>query len=539
MQGTLLIVDDERPIRKLLTRLLENVGYECVSAENVASAKEALATREFDLLLCDLKMPEESGLGLISYAKEHYPRMGRVMITAFSSPDIVAEIMAVGVYGYIIKPISRDGVLITVENALRHLHLDNHIQAYKKELENQLSQRNAQLSAIMDHLQVGVMMVDTSMKIIKVNQKMQQWFSKSFATDGVCCYHAMTENMRQDCCPDCPILETFTTGTTGEKTVQIATINGRRHFRVLATPIRDNADTIYAAVALYEDVTEKIAMEHDLRQAQKLEAVGQLAAGIAHEINTPIQYIGDNTTFLQDSFADITTVLQTYDRLWQRLSADGVIPKDMNRQLAESVEDADLEFLLEDIPKALQQSQDGVQRVGKIARAMKDFSHPGGEEMAPMDINKIVRDTITVCRNEWKYVAEMELELSEEVLPVPCFGGDISQVVLNIIVNGAHAIAGVTDNGNKGMGQIRVESHPMEQGVRLRISDSGGGIPEQARQRIFDPFFTTKEKGKGTGQGLAIAYRIVVEKHQGKLYFETESGSGTTFVIELPAEKKA
>jgi len=539
MQGTLLIVDDERPIRKLLTRLLKDVGYECVSAENVATAKEALATREFDLLLCDLKMPNESGLGLITYAKEHYPQMGRVMITAFSSPDIAAEIMAVGVYGYIIKPISRNGLLITVENALRHLHLDNHIQAYKKELEKQLSQRNAQLSAIMDNLQVGVMMVDTNMKIIKANRKMQQWFSKSFTADEACCYHAITENTRQESCPDCPILETFATGTTGEKTVQITTSKGRCQFRVLATPIRDSTDIIYAGVVLYEDVTEKIAMENDLRQAQKLEAVGQLASGIAHEINTPIQYIGDNTTFLQDSFADITNVLQTYDRLWQPLAANNVIPEDVNRQLRAAVEDADLEFLLEDIPKALRQSLDGVQRVGKIARAMKDFSHPGGEEMTPMDINKIIRDTITVCRNEWKYVAEMKLELSEEVRPIPCFGGDISQVVLNIIVNGAHAIAGVTDNGNTGMGQIRVESRPMEEGVQLRISDTGGGIPEQVRQRIFDPFFTTKEKGKGTGQGLAIAYGIVVEKHRGKLYFETESGSGTTFVVELPAETKA
>lgn len=534
MPATILVVDDEMAIRKLLTRYLADAGYACQAADCVDSAKEILATANFDLLLCDLKMPGESGLDLIRYTKDHYPEMGRVMITGFGTPEISNEIIQVGVYGYIIKPVTRNEVLITVGNALRHLRLDLHMHACRIELEKKISGQMEKISAIMNNLSVGVTMFDTTMSVIELNRKMQQWFPDIAPGKKIPCSHIGQCPKNNMYCDDCPMTDTFRTGVTGEAVRSIATEQGEREFRLVTSPLLDQSGNIYAGIALYEDITEKMLLERDLRQAQKLEAVGQLAAGIAHEINTPVQYVGDNISFLKDSLANIASVVNTYDRFWRELVSSGSIPDEMGRQMAKTIGDADLEYLWEEIPKTIDQSLDGVHRVEKIVRAMKDFSHPGDEEKSPVDINKLLQTTITVCRNEWKYVAEMETDLAAELPLVPGFAADISQVFLNIIVNGAHAIADFTESGKKGLGKISIFTSQVGNSVQIRIRDSGGGIPEKIRDRVFEPFFTTKIRGKGTGQGLAISRRVIVDKHNGTLSFESKPGSGTTFIIELP-----
>ena len=534
MDAKILIVDDEPAIRKLLTRYLGDAGYECQSAESVASAKEILAKETFDLLLSDLKMPGDSGLELLRHAKKQYPEMGRVMVTGFGSSEIASEIMTVGVYGYIIKPVTRDMVLITVENALRHLRLDLHMHACKVELEKNISQRTEKLAAIMNNLNAGVVMLDRDMKVLELNRKMEQWYAEVDPRKGIYCYQAFKNPLADSICNNCPMATTFQTGKVCEITRRISTTLGKREFRIVPSPIFDNSGHIYAGIALYEDVTEKMLLERDLQQAQKFEAVGQLAAGIAHEINSPVQYIGDNVSFLKDSFVDIARVMNTYEHLWQELTDTGAVPEAIGQKMAEAVEEADITYLWEEIPKTIEQSLEGVHRVEKIVRAMKDFAHPGSDEKTVMDINRILESTITVCKNEWKYVAEMETDFASDLPLVPCFAGEISQVFLNIIVNGAHAIGNFTEGGSKGKGIISIGTRKAENSIQIRISDSGGGIPEEIQDRVFDPFFTTKALGKGTGQGLTIAHRVVVDKHQGSLFFETEKGKGTCFVIELP-----
>jgi len=534
MKATLLIVDDELPIRKLMTRFLEGAGYECFTAPDAESAKEALGAREFDLILTDLKMPGDSGLELIRHCKKHYPQVGRIMITGFGSPDVANEIMNVGVYGYVIKPLSQNVVLITVGNALRHLRLDQHMQAYRQELEKKVRRRSEKLVAIMDNLHAGVMMVNTDMEIMEFNQRMRHWFGDIQPGDRASCYQTVVDEEQEAICGDCPMAATLADGITNEVMRICSTSEGKKEFHIITTPIRDESGAIYAGLALYDDITEKMALERDLRQAQKLEAVGQLAAGIAHEINTPIQYVGDNISFLKESFEDIAGFLRVYERLWRQLQEDGAVPAELDRELTAEKERADLEYLWEEIPVTVNQSLEGVRRVNTIVRAMKDFSHPGDEEKSPMDINKMLESTITVCRNEWKYVAEMEKDFHQDLPAIPCLAGEISQVFLNIIVNAAHAIDAATDGGREGKGTITVQSDITKGGVAIRISDTGGGIPKNIRDRIFEPFFTTKTRGKGTGQGLAIAHRVVVEKHQGRLFLESEEGRGTTFIIELP-----
>lgn len=274
MNVKILIVDDEQAIRKLLTRYLEDAGYECHTAENVKSAKEALASTTFDLLLCDLKMPGDSGLDLIRYTKEHHPQTGRVMITGFGSPEIASEIMAVGVYGYIIKPATRNVVLITVENALRHRRLDLHMHACKIELEKNISHRTEKLAAIMNNLNVGVVMFDPDMNILELNRRMQQGFPHIAVGKGTPCSHAF--NCRRDgyCCDDCPMTVTIRTCKSCESNRILLTAQGERDFRLVTSPIVDNTGKVYAGIALYEDFTEKLLLERDLRQAQKLETVG-------------------------------------------------------------------------------------------------------------------------------------------------------------------------------------------------------------------------------------------------------------------------
>ncbi len=202
------------------------------------------------------------------------------------------------------------------------------------------------------------------------------------------------------------------------------------------------------------------------------------------------------------------------------------------------LKEAEIEYLDEEIPRAIEQSLNGIDRVRKIIQSMKEFSHPGVEGMGQVDLNRAIESTITVATNEWKYVAEMETDFGPELPPVPCLPGELNQVVLNLIVNAAHAIADVVGEGEKGKGTITISTRRDGEFVEIRIADTGTGIPEQTRAKIFDPFFTTKEAGKGTGQGLSMAQAVVVKKHGGTLDFETEIGKGTTFIIRMPLQRQ-
>jgi signal transduction histidine kinase len=261
----------------------------------------------------------------------------------------------------------------------------------------------------------------------------------------------------------------------------------------------------------------------NLLQSEKLAAVGQLAAGIAHEINTPAQYVGDNIKAVSDFFGSITRLLSYYRQL---LNEHG--NRDWLQQINEQEHKEDLGFILEDAPLAIEQSLEGVAQIVRIVQAMKGFSHIGQGNISSININLALENTLLVARNSYKYLADIETQFGD--LPtIECFPGELNQVFLNIIVNAAQAI----EEAKKGRGKITIHTAATEEGLEIRISDTGCGIPEAARERVFDPFFTTKDVGKGTGQGLNIAYRIIQQQHGGTLSFTTETGIGTTFIILL------
>jgi signal transduction histidine kinase len=291
-----------------------------------------------------------------------------------------------------------------------------------------------------------------------------------------------------------------------------------------------------AALTIAQDVTERNKLEVSLRHAQKLEAVGGLASGIAHELNTPIQFVGDNIRFLQDGFMSLQNLIRAFQEL-QAAAESGTIRAELLHEVSQAVKDGDLHYLAEEIPKALNQSLDGVGRVATIVRAMKDFAHTEQSQMAAADLNRALASTLIVARNETKYVADVTTDFGD--LPaVECCLGDLNQVFLNLLVNAAHAIEDAT-KGTGTKGTITIQTRHEDGHVRIAFSDTGSGIPEAVRGKVFEPFFTTKAVGRGTGQGLAISRSIVVDKHSGTLTFDTEMGVGTTFWISLPVSSRA
>ncbi|MDB4945335.1 MAG: sensor histidine kinase [Labilithrix sp.] len=277
------------------------------------------------------------------------------------------------------------------------------------------------------------------------------------------------------------------------------------------------------------DVTARRTLEGKLAIAHKLESVGRLAAGVAHEINTPVQFVSDNVHFTQDALATVMRVVARYGAL---LEDDRLTRDERAAAAAAAREEEDLDYVIEEAPRALEGTIQGLGRIATIVRSLGDFSHPDTPQMAAADLNASLESTLTVARSEYRDVADVVLDLAE-LPPVVCHVGQISQVILNLAVNAAQAIAGHPQEGERG--RITVRSRWDGASVVVSISDTGGGIPDQVKNRIFDPFFTTKPVGQGTGQGLAIARTIVVDTHHGDLSFETELGRGTTFHVRLPA----
>ena len=306
----------------------------------------------------------------------------------------------------------------------------------------------------------------------------------------------------------------------------------RRHMHDLESQVEVRTRALAEVnLKLREEMEERTRMESALRLAQKLEAVGRLASGIAHEINTPIQFVGDSLHFIRDSIGDINRILDHYAGL-HRSVLDGTASPEAARALADLLEEIDLSYLVEHVPSAVERSLEGLGRVATIVRSMKQFAHPDQVEMTQVDLNEAIQTTLVIARNEYKFVADIETSLAD-LPPIACHLGEINQAVLNIVVNSAHAIADAVE-GTDRRGLISIKTWLDGGAVFISIRDTGRGIPAAVRDQIFDPFFTTKEVGRGTGQGLAIARSAIVEKHGGDLRFESEPGHGTTFFIRLP-----
>lgn len=284
---------------------------------------------------------------------------------------------------------------------------------------------------------------------------------------------------------------------------------------------------------LKEDEKEKERLKIELSHSQKLQSVGTLAAGIAHEINSPLQFTNDNVDFIANSYKDIIKLVGTYKELMMSCHTDQ--DKDNAKSTISGLEKKiNLDFLQKEMPDALSQTKDGIARIRKIVNAMKQYSNLNLEEKKAADINKTIENAEIITRNEWKYHAELVNEFDPELPFAECYEAELNQVFMNLIVNAAHATKDAVDLKLTEKGVIRIATSYTDNRILITIGDNGTGIPEKIKEKIYDPFFTTKEVGKGTGQGLAIAHKIICEKHGGKIWFETEENKGTTFHIEIP-----
>ncbi len=298
-----------------------------------------------------------------------------------------------------------------------------------------------------------------------------------------------------------------------------------------------DGDTLYSMVLV--DITARLAAEAEkqrlhvqLAKAHKLESVGQLAAGVAHEINTPTQYLGDNLHFVKGSLPSMWTLVHAYRDAAKAESEPA-------RAAALAAADAlaaklDVDYLAEEMPRAIEQALEGAEQIAGIVSAMKAFCHPGRPEKESVDLNAAVENTVNVSRNEWKYVAKVDCDLARDLPRVMCNGNEIKQVLLNLIVNAAQAIEEKYGTRSGIRGTIRLTTRRAGDFAEIEVRDDGPGIPEHVMPRLFEPFFTTKGVGKGTGQGLAIAHSIIADGHDGEIAIQSEPGSGTAFVLRLP-----
>ena len=271
----------------------------------------------------------------------------------------------------------------------------------------------------------------------------------------------------------------------------------------------------------------------ELAQSQKFESLGQLSAGIAHEINTPIQYIADNVAFIKDSFQDLNEILSHLKSLSGSTRNDSPGPS-LPDQIRSMLNMDDLEYMAEEMPKAIDQTLEGIRNIRNIVKAMKDFAHPGKTEHVYTDLNQCIKNAAIISKNEWKYIADLVLDLDETLPEAFCNPGELNQVFLNLIINAGHAVSDQLKCDSSPKGKIKIKTQKLGNWIEIAVSDTGAGIPEDIKSKIFNPFFTTKEIGKGTGQGLAIARSVVVDRHKGEIEFETAQGKGTTFFIRLP-----
>lgn len=440
----------------------------------------------------------------------------------------------------------KDGSTFPLEISISHVALEDRVLTtailrditQRKEAERELRRLHLFNRMVLDSAGEGIVGFDREGRVAFANPAAEQLFGRKVATLVGLSLHSLTHHSRLNGAPypwhDCPIYRAVSEGAVHREDGEVFWREDGTNFPVeyVATPMREEGEII-GAVLTFRDISQRRTLEGQLVQAQKLESIGQLAAGIAHEINTPTQFIGDNLRFLKEAFDELKPALAAFEQRGRHATATGDLaqtPGDMSR----TPDCDDLAYLLEEVPRAISQSLEGVERVATIVRSMKEFSHPDSGEMQTVDLNRAIESTLTVCRNEWKYVADVVTDFDSDLPLVTCLPGECNQVFLNLIINASHAIAEAGRDNGDAKGTITVQTRTVPEAVEVRISDTGTGIPTDHRGKVFDPFFTTKEVGRGTGQGLAIARSVVVEKHGGAIWFESELGRGTTFIVQLP-----
>lgn len=389
------------------------------------------------------------------------------------------------------------------------------------------------LKTILESIEDGVISVDSEGKIVFTNKSMQNILEiEEKKLIGEKLYEIMKTIIDDDSSEFLKCFNTYCDNICklNNKQIIINTSNGNRKIlNVRSNKLETNSNEIGGVVFTFKDKTELINIETQLTLSQKLESIGQLAAGVAHEINTPLQYVGDNVKFLDTAFYSLNEYITKINNLLININ-----DKKIKDEIDETQKVLDLKYLLEEIPEAIEQTHIGIQRVSQIITSMRDFAHPPVKSKSLHNINHSIEVTTNICRNRWKYIADLKMDLDPYLPNIFCCIDEINQVILNMLLNSIDAIEEKIEKLHVDKGVITITTKKIGYEIEISISDTGIGIKKENLRKIFDPFFTTKQVGKGTGQGLSICYNIIVNKHHGKIFVDSEYGVGTTFTIRLP-----
>ena len=515
-----LVADDNIAVAKFLTRAFSGWHFDVITAKDGNEAWDCLNELTPPFAILDWTMPGVDGIELCRRIRGN-PATAQTYVILVTGRQDCADLVAgleAGANDYVTKPINLPELHARVNAGVRV------VEAY------------AERDRLLDSISSIVIRVNGSGQVTRWNRAAQDIFEippgnvvgRTLADCGI----AWTDPGLIAALLDHP--------DTPARLEDVSFMDGTGRRRLLGLTIttmrRSGSETLDGFVVLGAEITARRVMEQQLRHAQKLESIGQLAAGIAHEINTPMQYVGDNIRFLRDAHEGLSGLFESVLRLCRHDGPNGAAfdPASVIEKIVHEARRGDLGYIHEEMPRAIQQSLEGVQHVSRIVKAMKDFSHPGTDTKVAVDLNRAVETTLTVARNELKYVADTVTELDPHLPLVPCLPGEVNQVLLNLLINAAHAIGDALPDREESRGRITVSTKRIDDTVELRVSDTGTGIPDDVRSRIFEPFFTTKSVGRGTGQGLPLAHAVIVKKHGGEILFDTELGKGTTFIVRLP-----
>ncbi|RJP81639.1 MAG: response regulator [Candidatus Zixiibacteriota bacterium] len=566
LKQRILIVDDDPNIVQVIEQALTFKGYStCSTTDGEEAFRIFREEGEFDVVLTDLVLPGISGIELLEKFKELDPTCEVLVLTGFGSNEKAVEALKKGAYDYLKKPTNIDELFIAVSKAIEKKKLSLENIAYQMDLERVIEERSSELlrtqkflhSVLESSTEYFIIASDAEGLITLFNSGAERLFGyKRTEVQG----HRAILFLAQSEAGNAAGMQDFLKSGVIDQAHTVVTRDGREiTISLTVTPIQDESARSVGYIWIGKDITEQLALQAQLKeyaqnleklvaertreiqernrrledtltqlndtqmqllQSEKMASIGQLAAGVAHEINNPIGFINSNLSTLKKYIINLKDYCRAVDRVVQSDDADSI------EELIRLKKIKKVDFILDDVTSVIEESIEGTDRVKTIVQDLKDFSHQDRGTLNEYDLNKGIRSTLNIVWNELKYKAEVIQDLGDLPL-VRCYPQQLNQVLMNLLVNASHAIAD--------KGKIYVRSRARDDEVVIEIEDTGCGIPAENLAKIFEPFFTTKEVGKGTGLGLSLSYRIV-ERHGGRIEVDSRVDVGTTFRVILPAD---
>ncbi len=520
---SILIAEDDPVSRALLSKTLKKWGYNIFAANDGLEALELYKNNDISIVISDWLMPNMDGLALCEeirkFIKNNYVYI--IIITSKEQTSDIKEALDKGADDYITKPLDIERLKASIKTARRIISLSEN-------LNHEIEQNRL----LLDNMQEGLLKVDKYGVLSFVNDslcKMLGYSKKELLGQHVRLLQEKEEKnkmqerlvRRKQGISDSYEMNYITKGGNAIPTI------------VSAKPVINSNGQYDGTVVVITDISrikqaeqERKLIEAQLRQSDKMASIGQLAAGVAHEINNPTGFVSSNLNTLSGYINNYNALLSEYRNLINQIEAEGEKSRYKNHfEKIKAQEDGmDIDFIMDDISNLIQESREGTNRIKKIVQDLKDFAHPGEDKPKYADINKCIDSTLNIVWNEIKYKAQVTKDYGQ-IPDILCYPQQLNQVFANILVNAVQAIT------NKG--EISIKTGLLNGRIEITISDTGSGIPKENISRIFEPFFTTKEVGKGTGLGLNVAYNII-KKHNGEITLKSKEGHGSSFIITLP-----